>query len=59
MAVPDFYREAGDLSYVSQPKVPQENVDRMARDLTEQIAKVRRLIFVAFSAALIVRMPRI
>jgi hypothetical protein len=39
-AVPDFYREAGDISYVTQPKVSSANVDRMARDLTEQVAKV-------------------
>ena len=37
---PNFYPEAGDLSYVSQPKVPQANIDRMARDLSEQVAKV-------------------
>lgn len=42
-AVPNFYPEAGDLSYVSQPKVAAANVDRMARDLNEQIAKARTL----------------
>ncbi|MQM04801.1 hypothetical protein Taro_037605 [Colocasia esculenta] len=36
---PDFYRNASSLQYGKAPKIPQENIDRMVKELQDRDAK--------------------